>query len=278
MAKGILSNYPYILWFGFYFTLFWLIALPFAGTGEQALIIVSALYGVSILYSLSPIAEIMWRGVSGVRSLRTESEKNRLLPLFEAVYNEVLSVYPSISKRIKLYIKEDMDVNAFAFGRTTLVLTKGSIELLNDDSLKGLIAHEFGHFAHLDTHVSLIAEVGNAFMMLLMKIIRAFANIMLFIVRNKDSTYTIIFRVLYWIVNATYKTILFIGDLILMRVSRKHEFLADNFAHKCGFGRELAHVLSQIHQVSIDSPESVVEQLRSSPPPLTKRIEKLEGL
>ncbi|MCL2838172.1 MAG: M48 family metalloprotease [Oscillospiraceae bacterium] len=272
MRREIFSNWPYIFWFAFYFTIFWLIL---GGTG-QAFMWVSIIYISSILFALSPMAESLWRGVSKVRPIRTESERNRLMPLFEDVYRQAIENDPRLSRNITLYIQENMEINAFAFGRGTLALTKGSIELLSDESLKGLIAHEFGHFSHFDTMVSLIAYVGNVFMSLILKFIRGIANILLFIVRGKDSIYTLVFKVLYYIIEGIYRFIMFIGDLILMSVSREHEYMADNFAHKCGFGDELADVLSQIHQFSTSSPESVIEQLRSTHPPLTRRIERLE--
>ena len=63
-----------------------------------------------------------------------------------------------------------------------------------------------------------------------------------------------------------------------MSVGRQHEYMADKFAHECGYGRELAEVLYEIHQVSISRPGSVIEQLRSTHPPLTNRIQRLEQL
>jgi len=272
MRKEIYSNWPYIFWLLFYFIIFWIIF----GANTQSFIWVFVIYGVSLFFACSPIAEGLWRSVSGVRFIALESEKKRLLPLFEQVYSEAIKIDPSLSENIELYIQEDMEINAFAFGRTTLVLTKGSIELLNDDCLKGLIAHELGHFSHYDTVVLLFATVGNMFMSLFMKMIRGITNVLLFIVRNKDSTFTICFRILYWLINGIYKTILFFGDLILMAVSREHEYMADEFAGKCGFGIELAEVLGEIYQVSINTPNSVIEQLRSTHPPLVDRIERLE--
>ena len=93
---------------------------------------------------------------------------------------EAVKTDPTLSMNIKLYIQEDMDINAFAFGRETLVLTRGSLELLNDDGIKGLIAHELGHFSHYDTIVQLFAAVGNFYISLLTRIIYQ-------ITKGKDS-------------------------------------------------------------------------------------------
>jgi heat shock protein HtpX len=224
------------------------------------------------------MAEGLWRSVSGVRGIATREEINRLLPLFKEVYREARQTDPNLNNEIALYIQEDMDVNAFAFGRGTLVLTRGSIELLSDDCLKGLIAHEFGHFSHFDTVVLLFSAVGNIFLSIVMKIIKAITKILLFMVRNKDTTFTVVFKLLHTLVIGTYKAVLFVGDMILMSVSREHEFMADEFASRCGYGGALIDVLYQIHTVSIQKPGSIIEQLRSTHPPLTERIRALEKL
>ena len=274
MRKEIYSNWPYIFWLLFYFTLFWFIL----GANDRSFIIVSVIYGVSIIFALSPLAEGLWRSIAGVRPPSTKAERERLLPLFKEVYRNAMNTDPKLSKDIRLFIQNDMDVNAFAFGRGTLVLTRGSIELLNDECLKGLIAHEFGHFSHFDTVVILFAYIGNLFLSLVMKIIYGIAKVLLFMVRKKDAIFTIIFKLIYRILMGTYKVILFIGDMILMAVSREHEYMADAFASRCGYKENLIEVLYQIHQVSFSNPESVIEQLRSTHPPLTKRIERLEEL
>lgn len=274
MRKEVYSNWPYILWLLFYFTLFWLIF----GANINSFLIVLTIYAISLLVACSPIAEVLWRSITGVREIALSEEKKRLLPLFEEVYEEAKGIDKNLPEDITLYIQEDMDINAFAFGRSTLVLTKGSIELLNDECLKGLMAHEFGHFSHYDTVVLLIAMVGNLFLSIFMKCVYAITRMLLFVARNKDVAFSWCFKILYSVVNGIYKAILFVGDIILMSVSREHEFMADSFADRCGFGNELAETLLQIYKVSLNKPGSIIEQLRSTHPPLVERIERLEQI
>ena len=272
--KEIYSNYPYILWFLLYFTLFWFIF----GASMKSFYFVGFTYLVSILFALSPMAESLWRSVVGIREVTIKAEKEKLMPLFKAVYQDAIKIDANLPKNIKLYIQDTMDINAFAFGRETLVLTKGSVSQLSDDSLKGLIAHEFGHFSHYDTTVLLIASVGNMLLALFMKLVYVITKILLFIVRNKDSTFSFFFNILYKIIIWVHNAFIFAGDVILMSVSREHEFMADDFANKCGYGEELAEVLNEIHEVSIDNPQAITELLRMSHPPLTQRIERLEKM
>jgi len=254
------GNGAYVAWFIFYFFFFSIftagIAIP--------------IYIVTVIIAFSKAAEKLWRKVSGVRPLRLRSEKERLLPLFKEVYLGAANADPDISKGIKLYIKEDMTINAFAFGKSTLVLTRGSLELLNDDCLKGFIAHEFGHFSHGDTTAILLATVSNYFMSKI--IVKLTDRVNSYENENRSG-----FGV--WIVRGIYrlfKAIEFIGEIFLQRTSRRNEYFADEFASKSGFGEDLTKVLIEIYSVSVSKPQSVKEQLKSAHPDITLRIERLE--
>jgi len=261
------SNWIYLAWFLFYAILFTFI------TRGLALVF----YMISVPIALSPIAEKVWRSVSGVRPLRLRVEKERLLPLFKEVYEGAVKSNPNLFKGIKLYIKEDMTINAFAFGKSTLVLTRGSIMLLSDECLKGLIAHEFGHFSHRHTEAILIAMIGN---LPLMFIIRKLTDVKNHFnnSENKGTLITGIFALFFDLIYYLFKGLEVIGDLVLTFCSREHEYVADEFAFKSGFGQELTDALSEIYNVSISKPQSVREQLRSTHPHITLRIEELEAV
>lgn len=257
------SNWIYLAWFCFYFVFFLIITRGFA----------IFFYIVTIPLAFSRVAEKLWRMVSGVRPLRLNAEKERLLPLFKEVYGGAVKANPNLPMSIKLYIKEDMEVNAFAFGESTLVLTRGSIQLLNDNCLKGLIAHEFGHFSHKHTEAILLSMVGNLPMTFLIQKLTDFKK---YLSRHKGSLITGILKTLYDIFYYLLRGIYFIGELILMYSSREHEYVADEFAVKSGFGKELTDALIEIYEVSISKSQGIKEQLRSTHPHITLRIERLE--
>jgi Zn-dependent protease with chaperone function len=256
------ENWVYFFWFLFYLMLFGFL------TGG----VVILFYLISFIIAFSPLSEKLWRIVSGVRPLRLKQEKQRLIPLFNETYKESLKVNPYLSKDIKLHIQENMDINAFAFGRETLVLTKGSIDLLGDEALKALIAHELGHFTLDDTIMSLFASVANLPMSLLM---RVFYKIERSLEATKGAG---IVQIIFGFFFAIFKGIEFISSLMIMHHTRKREYMADVFARKAGFGKEMADVLIQIYQISMDSPKSIKEQLKATHPPITKRIERIERL
>jgi len=61
----------------------------------------------------------------------------------------------------KLYVVPDMAPNAFATGRNpnhaSLAVTQGLLQILNDDELEGVIAHELSHVRNYDILTSSIA-------------------------------------------------------------------------------------------------------------------------
>jgi len=264
MSKATKSNWQYIVWFLFYFLLFSLLTFGVA----------IPIYLVTVPLAFSSSAEKMWRRISGIRPLRLRREMERLVPLFKEVYTGAFRTDPTLSRHIKLYIKEDMSINAFAFGKSSMIITRGSLELLSDDCLKGLMAHEFGHFAHGDTIASLFATVSNLFLSLAVK---TTTDLKARYERNENGG--LLHGALKGLCDFVYyifRGFQFLGDVILMRHSRKQEYMADDFAERAGFGKELTEVLLEIYGVAIERPQSVKEQLRSTHPHITLRIAQLE--
>jgi len=256
MPKGIFDSWAYVIWYAFYLGLFSLLTLG----------AIIPLYMLLLFMGFLPVSERLWRWVSGIRPLRLRAEKMRLIPLFEEVYDAYLKEEKETrAKKIKLHIQESMSINAFAFGRETLVLTKVSIDLLSDEALKGLMAHELAHFHNYHTRRALFAYIINLpFSLLMTKL------------RKIDSSLSGFLRFFFNIFFAVFRLIEFAGDLILMHHSRKQEFRADMSAMSWGFGEELTGVLIQLYQISMEKPKSVKEMLKATHPHITKRIERLE--
>ena len=213
------------IWYAFYFILFSILTVG----------LIIPFYVIFLLIAFSPASEKLWCWVNGIRPLRLASEKERLIPLLEEVYKAYSKkVKKKNAKNAKLFIQESMSINAFAFGNETLVLTKGSIDLLSCEALKGLIAHELAHFHNLDTKRALFAYVVNFPMSFLMKKLRQIDSTL------KDG----LFRFLFGMIFAFFRLMEFIGDLVLMYHSRQREYEADSLAEKWGYGEELAGVLN----------------------------------
>ena len=71
----------------------------------------------------------------------------------------------------RIYMTEIKTPNAFATGRNpqkaVICVTKGLLELLNEDELKGVLAHELAHVKNRDTLImSVVAAIAGAIMIL----------------------------------------------------------------------------------------------------------------
>ena len=254
----IKNNYIYFFWALFYLIIFFPL-IP--------------VYIITFILALSPLGEGIWRTVKGIRPLRIRKEKERLLPLFKEVYVDALQKYPELSRNIHLFVTEEMNINAFALGKKTLVLTKGSILLLNDECLKGFIAHELGHFARHDPSVALFMIIFNLPMSLIIKYL---TDVKETLNKNKKSLIGGMFSTLADAVYYPFKIIEFLSDLIVNHTKRESEYEADLFALKIGYGEELNEVLNELYEKSYTEPGKVKEQLKRDHPHFTKRIEILE--
>ena len=263
------GNSAYIFWFLFYFTLFWLIF----GASIISFLVVLGLYTVSILLAFSSIAESLCRKAWKARSLHLMREQERLLPLFKEVYIQACNVDAKLSRVIKLFVEESMSINAYAFGRETMILTRGSIELLSDDNIKAIMAHEFGHFSNGDTIINMLTMVGNFYYTIFLVVITKLKN---FLDGQTRGGFLEPLRWIYLIIYWFFRGIFGLSNLILLHVSRKQEYIADYFAVRCGYGKEMAELLNVIYSVSFGDSKNILEQIRSTHPPTTKRIERIE--
>ena len=82
------------------------------------------------------------------------------------VYARVFPIVQSLTQRMglpmpKLWLIQDPSPNAFATGRNpehaSVAFTAGVLQLMNDQELEGVVAHELGHVLHRDILISSVA-------------------------------------------------------------------------------------------------------------------------
>lgn len=146
----------------------------------------------------------------------------------------------------KVYIMNDAAPNAFATGRdpkhAAVCATSGILQLMNDDELQGVLAHELGHIKNYDIRVSMIAFALTAVISLL-------ADIMLRLTwfgggdRDEDNQIFFILGIVAAILAP------FVATLIQLAVSRQREYLADaTGALTTRYPEALASALEKIKQ------------------------------
>ena len=82
------------------------------------------------------------------------------------IYRRVAPIVRSLTQRMglpmpKLYVIPEGSPNAFATGRNpshaSVAFTAGILQLMNDNEIEGVIAHELGHVLHRDILISSVA-------------------------------------------------------------------------------------------------------------------------
>lgn len=142
------------------------------------------------------------------------------------VYNMLENLCISAGMKMpKLYIIDDIAINAFATGRdpehASIAVTNGAILKLENEELEGVLAHELSHVKNFDIRLMTIIIVLVGLISLLS---HWFLRMQLFGGRdNRDSGagVAIIIGLILSILSPL------IAELIQLAVSRKREFLAD---------------------------------------------------
>lgn len=228
-----------------------------------------------IAVAVSPIGEAILRFIYGSKPL-TKREAERIMPLFNAVYQRVLEEHPDTNKAIKLYVENTMSVNAFAVGCRTITITRGAIETLSDDEIKGMLAHEFGHLAHGDTVLPLVFLVGNAMFLALMVAVKIAQLFVVFLTAYAQALF--LGRIVNLLVTLLMTLALFVVQALILVNQRKNEYLADKFAYEIGYGADLLGVLYAISQFQFEGKTTMLDRIKSSHPNTRNRINRLEEM
>ena len=204
----------------------------------------------------------------------------------------VYSVVERITQKIglpmpKIYVIPTDSPNAFATGRNpkhaSVAVTQGILNLLNDEELEGVLAHEIGHVSNRDILISSIAAT-------LAGAITFLARFSFFFGGGRDDRRGGGLGALFMLILAPFAAI-----LIQMAVSRSREYQADaTGAHYTGNPYALASALAKLDSYSRRAPLVATPStahlfiiqpflgmnfgnLFSTHPPIAKRIERLTG-
>jgi len=216
----------------------------------------------------------------------------RAQPVTREQLPRVYSVVERITQKIglpmpKIYVIPTDSPNAFATGRNpkhaSVAVTQGILNLLNDEELEGVLAHEIGHVSNRDILISSIAAT-------LAGAITFLARFSFFFGGGRDDRRGGGLGALFMLILAPFAAI-----LIQMAVSRSREYQADaTGAHYTGNPYALASALAKLDSYSRRAPLVATPStahlfiiqpflgmnfgnLFSTHPPIAKRIERLTG-
>jgi heat shock protein HtpX len=188
----------------------------------------------------------------------------------------------------KLYVIPTDSPNAFATGRNpqhaSVAMTQGILQLLNDEELEGVLAHELGHVNNRDILISSIAATIAGAVTYLARFGMFFGG------GDRDDRRGGGIGALLMLILAPFAAM-----LIQLAVSRSREYQADaTGAHFTGNPYALASALSKLDAYSKRVPMAATPStahlfiiqpllgmnfgsLFSTHPPIAKRIERLTG-
>ena len=126
----------------------------------------------------------------------------------------------------RVFIMDDPAPNAFATGRkpqdAAVCCTTGLLDIMNDDELQGVFAHELGHVKNYDIRVSMIAFALTAVISLIADVI---FQLTWFRGNNRENQNNQLFF-LFGIIAAILAPL--IATMIQLAISRQREYLADS--------------------------------------------------
>jgi len=188
---------------------------------------------------------------------------------------------------VQVFIKDDAAVNAYAFGSSTIVLTRGALETFDEDQLRGILAHEFAHLAQGDTKMLLALTIGGGFFSIFYALTRLAIRILDFFIRFYYVRS--FFKLFYVVYLLPLKAVRFIfvkvvwlfqtaSSLLIGLGGRNNQYRADEFARDAGYREHLLSALYLLHEMNIVNSGKLMERLKSDSPHVASRIAKLERM
>jgi len=188
----------------------------------------------------------------------------------------------------RIYVIPSESPNAFATGRnpqhSSVAVTEGILNLLSDEELEGVLAHELGHVNNRDILISSVAATLASAITYLSRFAMFFGG------GDRDDRRGGGLGALFMMILAPFAAM-----LIQLAVSRSREYQADQTgAHLTGNPYALASALAKLDAYSKRVPLAAtpstahlfiiqpllgvnVGSLFSTHPPIAKRIERLTG-
>ena len=206
--------------------------------------------GVGIWFAIAYFTNVaMIQRATGARPLERRENPR--------VYNIVENLCMTCGMSMpQIHVVDDSQLNAFASGINdksyTVTLTTGIINRLNDEELKGVVAHELTHIRNKDTRLLVVSIIFVGIISTVMSlVVRMMYQTMWFggsVRRSKDERGTGLSILVILFVGVICCAIAYFFTLITrFAISRKREYMADaGGAELCGNPLALANALRKI--------------------------------
>jgi Zn-dependent protease with chaperone function len=239
---------------------------------------VEVIYILVICLALCPIGDLLLRIINDVRELATKAEISRLSPIFNEVYSRAKTRTPYIGNDIKLLILDDFMPSAFSFGRNTIVVSRGILETMSDEEIKGLLAHEFAHIANGNTIASMLVLFSSSILIFFLMVIRCFFTFVCNVLgaSKLTSVFAILGKILVMIFDIAVALLSFLGIMIINANVRNNEYKADEYCYLLGYGQNMIDALYKLDMLNLAGKRNIYVMAKATHPKIPFRIAKLE--
>lgn len=245
------------------------------GINIYGFIIALFLYFILINVAFSDFTEKLLRAIEDTRNIATFTEKERLNPLFKEVYKKVKKRYKYIGDDVKLYLIDTISISSMAIGRNTIIISRGILETMNDEEIKGILSHEFAHIVNDDTQISILISLCSGIYLWLLLVLNG-AMKLLENSSDESNSFGNMVIISRKIIGFSIQVYLLIWNLILGKASFKKEYKADLFSMSLNYGNGLLSVLYKLYHMQISDKKYLFDRVQSSHPRIAYRIERLE--
>ena len=201
-------------------------------------------------------------------------------------------------KPIEILIEEKMELDAYAIGINRIVLSRGMLDAMNDDDLKGILAHETGHLRSRDCVIGSAFEAACRLPGMIRWLFRRLIGSRPVRIILWAASASRLFALALWLSLGYFLYVhhLFLPAILLwvfvtlicaleklfrwllQSGSRFCEYKQDAYAHELRYGRELRQALYKLTQVGPGRVNRWFVLTNSSHPVIFNRIRRLEEL
>ncbi|WP_164553435.1 M48 family metalloprotease [Brevibacillus marinus] len=235
--------------------------------------------GFLVLATRSPVGEFLLRLQTGARKAIGREEK-RIRPLLDELCKRA-----NIREPLMIYVYDTQEINAYAFTRKSIGVTRGLLESCSDDELMGVLAHELGHIQNGDTDRRALALVIGSISNLFSSFV--FGMVMGMMIGNRVALYfrnpfifvvSLVLALLFFWVFILALLGRFMMDIGLRTVGRIEEYKADAYAVQLGAGKGLLRFLERLSTTVMEGKQTFWQRLQATHPPTMERIDALDRL
>lgn len=234
-------------------------------------------YGLIFVFLFSNLVDKIMIAISDARHVATKSEKERILPIFNEVYNKIQKIDKSVNKNIKLYIIDSAKINASVIAPHTICIERGLLETMDDNELKAILTHEFAHIMYRDIHMSLLVTYGTNIFIWFFSILNLLVEFIAQLFAS-NAIIRFIFGILSSILKALIEISLMIWNIVLAPFMRLQEYRADRLAYDLDYALYMLSALYKLYDMQIKDQKKLISRLTISHPRVAYRIEKIENL